>query len=355
MDKLAAEFNFTYVSQKNVDNDWGMIDINGTYGGVWGNVISKEHDMSISLWGWYSTRNALFDFVPLIKETFALAIKPQNSKIDFGLFTRAFDGGTWTSVISMSCAALSLVFLANLSGIDDMMNGVKIMMFILWLFFTLVYSYYCGVMTMFFSTTTVPFETMSDVIQAYPNWKLRFPRDGWEGWVLDMANQGDQSFLALWQRYQNNPTETTYDSIEHGLQLIENGQNVIMIDQKMVLAHLKSNPTEQNIHVISLRTWKFDCLIFHKNSPILPLFYQGASYLRETGLERQLFNKWFGELYEQNVSTPEGQILMLGQMVTVFVMMLVVFVVALIVLCGELTIKRILNRLTRHGQRRKEK
>ena len=196
---------------------------------------------------------------------------------------------------------------------------------------------------------------MSDVVQAYPNWRLLL-QDGYQGWILEMATSGDPDFTSLWQQCQKHPSETLYDSIEDGLELIETGHNVIFTEQNWLLGHLKSYPTKQNVHIISLRKVEFYYLIFHKNSPLLPMFNKGVSYLWESGLERQLFNKWFGDLDKPNGSTPsEGHVLTLGQMVTALVMMLVVFVVALFVLCGELTFKRLLNRLTRHGQTRKEK
>ena len=193
---------------------------------------------------------------------------------------------------------------------------------------------------MFFAIpASVPFETISDVLEGYPEWKLMFMDDSIK-WVQNLAQQGDQDFISLWQRYENHPTETTYDSIEHGLQLIEKGQNVICVSRNKLLGHLKSNPTKQMIHVVNIGKVQFSHFILHKNSPLLPMFNQGASYFRETGLERQLFYKWFGNLDKPSGSTPsEGNILTLGHMVTVFVAMLALFVIALFVLCGELTFK----------------
>ena len=94
MDHLGAQYNFTYLSQKNVDSDWGMMPVNGTWIGVWGDIIKNDHDMTLG--PWYNTfeRNYFFDFVPLIQTRDILAMKPQHSKIDFGLFTRVFVGDT---------------------------------------------------------------------------------------------------------------------------------------------------------------------------------------------------------------------------------------------------------------------
>ena len=44
-----------------------------------------------------------------------------------------------------------------------------------WIFFVLLNAYYSGAMTMFFtSEIQVPFNTVEDVMKAYPDWKLKF-------------------------------------------------------------------------------------------------------------------------------------------------------------------------------------
>ena len=135
MDKLSIEFNFTYVSQKNVDNDWGTeqksgpYNINGTWGGVWGDVISKHYDMILAPWLWTSARNELFTCVPLLNLGNILAMKQHNSKIDFGFFTRAFTGDTLIYVIFMAGAAVFLILTGNLYGLDEKKDSIKIMTF----------------------------------------------------------------------------------------------------------------------------------------------------------------------------------------------------------------------------------
>ena len=67
---------------------------------------------------------------------------------------------------------------------------------------------------------------------------------GAEGWVKNEADKGDPNFKALWQRYQENPEETTFSSMRHGLKLIEGGPIVLYVDENRILTHLRSNPTE---------------------------------------------------------------------------------------------------------------
>ena len=51
---------------------------------------------------------------------------------------------------------------------------------IVWLLFVILESYYGGAMTMFFtSEVTVPLDSLADVLEAYPTWKLKF-LDGYQ-------------------------------------------------------------------------------------------------------------------------------------------------------------------------------
>ena len=228
------------------------------------------------------------------------------------------------------------------------MNTHRILKFNWWLFFTIFNAYYCGILTMFFATTThVQFKTIRDVIQAYPDWKLWFMHGG-EIWVHDLAKQGDPDYITLWGRYLENPKETMFYSVEQGLKIIEEGQNVIYLDLNMILGHLKANPIKQNIRIIHTGTFDLSHLIFGKNSPLSPMFQQGTIYLRERGIERQMFYKWFGQLHEAN--NHEETTVTLGQMVLAFTMILVVFVVVTFILCGELLTKKLQIRPTNQNQ-----
>ena len=44
-----------------------------------------------------------------------------------------------------------------------------------WIFFVLLNAYYSGALTMFFTTEIrVPFNSIEEVMNAYPDWKLKF-------------------------------------------------------------------------------------------------------------------------------------------------------------------------------------
>ena len=352
MDKLAVKFNFTYVSHKNLNNSWFHIGPHGQYGGVWGDVISKQYDMSLSQWYWLSSRLDSSSFVPYTQGGHVLAFRPKMSIVDFGLVTRAFVWDTWVLVICISGSIFLAIFFAKIYGFSEVSNVTNVLTLTWWLFFTLLNAYYCGVLTMFLAAPSlVIFENMQDVVQAYPNWKLMF-QHGELSWVHEMVESGIPEYTWLWSQYEENPTETIYYSIESGHQHVESGQNVILIDKNQLLGHIKLHPSKQKIDMITLRKNEIACILFYHNSPLLPMFNQGARYLRESGLERHLFYKWFGDLSEQNGPVLEGHVLTLGHMVTVFITIVVVFVFSLCVLCGELSFKRLRTRLSRNGQTR---
>ena len=123
--------------------------------------------------------------------------------------------------------------------------------------------------------------------------------------------------------------------------------NVIYVQQNMLLGHLKANSKGQKIHTIKVKKFALNGILLHKNSPIRPLFMHGVTYLKESGLERQLFYKWFGELGKLNDSTPfEGHIITLGQLVTLFLMIALVFTIALVLLCGEILLKKVIHKIS---------
>ena len=299
-----------------------------------GDVINRKYDLSISDWFWDNDRNELLQFVATNMNSVVLVMKPQHSNVDSGIFTRAFTLKSWVGIaVATSAVALSLL-LSNVSGENT--NGPKMMIFISLIFFVIANAYYCGVLTMFFThPASKMFDSETQAMQGYPEWKLLFLK-GWEANIYQFVKQGVPAYVAYWDYYNENPTEFTFDSIEDGLERIDDGQNIIIINEKQLLGHLKLNPTSQQLYVFGEHKFEHRCLIFHKNSPLLPIFDQGISHFREKGIEKELLTKWFGkELKHDMVLLNEGNILTLSQLGFVFINMTVVYIVCLVVLGGE--------------------
>ena len=345
MDMLAAKFNFTYTSTKDVNDDWGMqpksgpFNENGTWGGIMGDVIHEKHDMSISIWQWTLSRNDLLQFAPVAKFRLALAIKPVNSDTDFGLFTRGFTVESWIAIFFLATLAVLCILLTNVLGADENGNGLKMLAFTFWIFFVVINAYYGGVLTMFFTTPfSIPFETEKEVIQEYPTWKLMFPWD-WHAYFYNFVRQGDPDYTSLWHRYDKNPNETTFYSIEEGLERAERGQSVIFFNEQQLQGYLMSNPTNQQLRLFGHKKWEYSCMAFHMNSPLVPMFRQGLNHIRETGIENDIVLQWFGKGIEE-VAQLEGFALTFGRVVLVLIIMGAMYLSSLFMLGAELTFKR---------------
>jgi hypothetical protein len=82
MDVLAQQFNFTYESHKDANDDWGAFPKSGPYnrsgewGGVFGDVIMAKYDLNLAAWKWSLDRYGLLSFVSIISITDVLMWTP---------------------------------------------------------------------------------------------------------------------------------------------------------------------------------------------------------------------------------------------------------------------------------------
>lgn len=56
------------------------------------------------------------------------------------------------------------------------------------------------------------------------------------------AHQGDPAYVKLGQRLASRPGETTFKSVEEGLNLLSTGMSVLHISEGMLKSYLKSSP-----------------------------------------------------------------------------------------------------------------
>ena len=180
MDSLGLVFNFTWESHAPPDGSWGVTPIDGpanrsgTWGGAMGSVVNGEYHISLSQWVWLIGRYELLDFVSTTPSFVCLALTPSPPEIDFGLFIRPFRNDAWygigiITVISIIFVMVPYGFLSYYEYTD----GYMISSTSVWLFFLLINAYYGGALTMFFTSELgIPFETIEDVMRAYPDYKL---------------------------------------------------------------------------------------------------------------------------------------------------------------------------------------
>ena len=61
---------------------------------------------------------------------------------------------------------------------------------------------------------------------------------------------------------------------------VDRGQNIMIINEPQLLGHLKLHPTSQPLHVFGHHKFEHRCLIFHLNSPLVPMFEMGVRQFR---------------------------------------------------------------------------
>ena len=107
-----------------------------------------------------------------------MVANPRASEAALDLFIRPFRREAWIGISVCLSLILGMSILPYFSLRDYFStNGFRLFAIIGWLFFVLLEIYFSGTLTMFFtSEAPFPFETVEDVIRAYPNWKLKYPK-----------------------------------------------------------------------------------------------------------------------------------------------------------------------------------
>ena len=152
----------------------GPYNLSGDWTGVMGDVVEGKYPLSLSAWSWMIERNGFLDFVPIIKENLLLSIVPQQPKVDLTLFIRPFRPETWHGVLVVVLLVLFVLMMSQKAiSMYGTKSGYKIVILVSWISFVLINAYFGGALTMFFSSdVSLPFDTLREVLQKVPDWKL---------------------------------------------------------------------------------------------------------------------------------------------------------------------------------------
>ena len=139
-----------------------------------GDVVSGKYPLSLSSWGWLLERHRLLDFVSVNKDNAIMAVVPQLPEVDYGLFIRPFRNDAWSGIGIIML--IGFVFLAIpyllIPKFGDM-TACNLVITSGWYCFVLLNAYYGGALTMFFvGEISLPFNSIREVMKAYPEWKL---------------------------------------------------------------------------------------------------------------------------------------------------------------------------------------
>ena len=200
-------------------------------------------------------------------------------------------------------------------------------------------AYFEGAMTMFFSTeSSFSFKSMSEVIQAHPKWKFKI-RSGHEAFFKQNAEQGKTDFITFWNRVQNYPENTVYDTIDNAMIEIQSQPTVIHLSDKALRQYFLQNPKSSRPKTVFPEEQKgeMENMIVTANSPLGPMLKYGCRILREKGIFDILDEKWMGKSvqYQSNASGAAAQVLSIGEVMAAFVILGFAMVLSLLCLVME--------------------
>jgi hypothetical protein len=229
----------------------------------------------------------------------------------------------------------------------------------------------------FVSEVSVPFNTVNDIIKAYPDWVLmcqdgdlhmmtiniimnrsiNFIIAGNEINFINHAQAGDRDFINFVDRMETRPAETKFSSLNEGLRLLEEGRNVMHCFEGMLKGYFRTNPYNvQKLKVFAKEKARvrrhqyqsvtglvlnrpsffnqFDTLVFSRNSPVKSMFELASSRILESGAFHYLLQRWEGQGIPI-VTEVKLMVLSGGQMILVFIVMVLSIFMTIITFCGE--------------------
>ena len=303
-------------------------------------------------------RLPFLDFIPIDNDRLVLAAMGQAIKRDYwSLFFKPLDKNSWVTFISTTVvlvlgAQLSL-FLHQFLGIHAKIAKkiATLLVFLAWMGFVMTFSYYQGVLTMFFATKAdIPFETMKDVIKSYPKWKLMI-ESGSQAMYTPYVEAGDPHFVELFSRIEHKPDETLFANIEEVITRHHTDAVVISARQSIIDKHRKYGKSEQHnkLKIFQRNPFQPSALVVTKNSPFGPVLNYAARIMRERGVFRNLKLKWTSDAgYEPFY---DGESLNLMHFSLVFASFSVLLGISFGIFLGEICSKKIYQYLCKLNEK----
>ena len=346
MNIAAKHLNFTWSCDKEPDNNWGIMQISGpsnssgTWGGIIGDILNGNYPLCISSWNNVESRIGMFDFIMSGRtRQFVLVYIPQNSGFDKSLFTRPFKDEVWVVLGIGNVILITIYFVSYwFSRKGKALRSLRLVKSIAWLSYLLVLVYYGGALKMFFTADiTIPFESRKDVMEAYPDWKLKF-RKGAERLFIDNAEKGvDKVYEDYWNRAKDNLDEFRFKSLADGVNSIYDDQMVIHVEYNLLKQYYKNLKSEQEVPSIipSDGDNMGINMIVTENSPLGPILDLEFQRLCEIGIFDIKMIEWIGRDVQKGGDSKTPKALIQGQVAMIFVILVVASVVSVLVLLGE--------------------
>ena len=326
---LATKLNFTWVCHRELNHKLGVATVSGpnnstvTYDGVIGALMrADEYQMSVSQYGLVFYRLALLDFVNMAPAYKMLVMRLRKPDVDYGLFMRPFQTGPWYAIGISVATILAIFFVLNFK--DDkgeVVNGRRAIKLVGGFFLILLSSYYCGALTMYFTSSPVPpFQTIKDVLEAHPEWTLKHRRNT----HIMFSTNPDPVFAAYWNSIKDELEKYAFVTTKEAIDDLDNGKTIALIHRSALQHHLMNNPDQiRNLRTISHLKPKFVYMITSKGSPLSILLRHATIELEENGLRERIYEKYFGEVIRTSYTITIDSLITLsaGQVILIFLIM----------------------------------
>ena len=352
---LGQKLNFTWESHNEPDNNWGVVAVSGpsngsgTFEGVVGSLLeADEYQFSISSWVYVVERIEMFEFVHVLTDSRVLAMIPRRPDVDYGLFIRPFHLESWIAIGSFLALLFAILAIIRFSLKDSqLILFTRAFKTVGWLFFLFINVYYSGVLTMFFTTTpSVPFKSINEVMQAHPEWILKHPF----GYDAAFIYNSDPDYVSYWKLVQNDIDKYTCKDVEECMAELNGDKTVIYLNKRQYQDYANKNPwINGKAGLFAKQRTTYNSIVTPKDSPLAIVLQQGYIDLDHSGQIDYLNKKYFGAEGNRRTfsSIPDSLTnLSAGQVILIFIMMMVVVGIVLCLLVLEIIWKR--NRLMRN-------
>ena len=318
---------------------------NKEWSGVMGDVILGKFPFSLAPWLINEERVRVLDLVGVVDwDRFVSCVVLDPPQLDPGLFIRPFTNLAWTVILITTAIYISILIKKN-SDKQLSSESWRVLEFVIWSFFTIVYAYYGGALTMFFANKqTLPFETLTEALSVSPEWRVLLMKNGY-GTVI-FEHKAHKQLIPEYQKYmqkvESAPQSYLVETHKDGIMSLKEDRTMFSDLQHLIRSVYNKHSRE--LPQISLfdreRSSRTLTLAFTKNSPLAPFFKKITQKSVQGGLRDALILEWFGPKIKPKANS-ESYSLSIGQTFLVFTIMAAAIILSLIVYALEVLYRNV--------------
>ena len=358
-DLLGKKLNFTWENHNDPDNNWGVIAVSGpsnasgTYEGVVGSLLeADEYQFSISSWMYRLERHDMFEFVHVMSDSNLVVMILKRPDVDYGIFIRPFRFYSWIAIGSFLALLFAILAIIRFPLKErKMILSNRAFKTVGWLFFLLLNVYYSGVLTMFFTTTPpVPFKSINEVMQAHPEWILKHQF----GNEVHFMYNSNPDYVSYWKRVLEDMDKYTCQDFEECMAEVKDDRTVMYIFRRQFQDYANNNRwINGKARLFANGRTTYNSFIAPKDSPLAIVLKQGYIDLDHSGQIGYLNEKYFGDVgNRRSYSSIPGSLTKLsaGQVILIFILMMVVVGIVLCLLVLEIIWKHYFSKRSKNSR-----